>query len=371
MTTSPDPKLVIFLCGDVMTGRGIDQMLPHHGNPELRESAVSDARTYVALAERVSGSIPAPTDFKWPWGEALSVLDEFAPDIRLINLETTITAGGEFAPGKAVHYRMHPGNVGCLSAIRPDACALANNHILDFGPQGLADTVCALERAGICGTGAGLTADQAERPAVVAVGGGRRVVIASYGMQSSGIPRSWAATATRPGVAIVTELSDRSAAKIAERVADGKRPGDVTIVSLHWGSNWGHHIAQSQIRFARRLIDLGVDVVHGHSSHHPRPIEMYRGKPILYGCGDTVDDYEGITGYEAFRPELRLLYFVAIEPGGNIGLRMVPMRMRRMRLERVARADTEWLRSTMEHISRQFGIGVFDTPDGFLTVGVS
>ena len=50
----------------------------------------------------------------------------------------------------------------------------------------------------------------------------------------------------------------------------------------------------SQIRFAHRLIDAGVDVVHGHSSHHPRPIEVYRGKLILYGCGDTIDDYEGI-----------------------------------------------------------------------------
>ncbi len=331
---------------------------------------VSDARTYVTLAERESGSIPVPADFGWPWGEALSVLDEFAPDVRLINLETTITAGGEFAPRKAVHYRMHPDNVGCLTAARPDACALANNHILDFGGQGLADTLRALEQAGIRGIGAGLTDRQAERPAVVDVAGGRRVVIASYGMESSGVRRSWAAGDNRPGVA-VADLSDRSAAEIADRVTPVKRPGDVTIVSLHWGSNWGYDVAPSQVHFAHRLIDSGIDVVHGHSSHHPRPIEMYRGKPILYGCGDAVDDYEGIGGYEGYRPDLRLLYFVSIERDSDISLGMVPMRMRRMRLERASRDDTEWLRATLEHISQPFGVRAQKTAEGVLAVGAS
>ncbi|MDT5052256.1 MAG: hypothetical protein QOF66_622, partial [Mycobacterium sp.] len=140
---------VIFLTGDVMTGRAIDQLLPHPGDPTLRESVVSDARTYIRLAEQTNGPIPAPIDFAWPWGEALDIVDQFGPDVRLINLETSITASSEFARGKAVHYRMHPDNVGCLTAIRPDVCALANNHILDFGYQGLTDTLRTLDDAGI------------------------------------------------------------------------------------------------------------------------------------------------------------------------------------------------------------------------------
>jgi len=136
---------VIFLTGDVMTGRAIDQLLPHPGDPTLRESFVTDARSYIALAEKTNGPIPAPIDFAWPWGEALEIVDQFAPDVRVLNLETSITAGSEFAPGKAVHYRMHPDNIGCLAAIRPDVCALANNHILDFGYQGLTDTLRTLE----------------------------------------------------------------------------------------------------------------------------------------------------------------------------------------------------------------------------------
>ncbi len=367
-TARPGP--VIFLSGDVMTGRGIDQILPHRGDPELRESVVTDARTYVSLAERVSGKLPAPAEFGWPWGAALDLLDEFAPDVRLINLETTITAGGEFMRGKAVHYRMHPDNIGCLTAIRPDACALANNHILDFGTEGLADTLQALTGAGIRGLGAGLNTAHAERPAIVDVPGGGRVVIASVGMGDSGIPARWAAGDGRPGVALVRDLSDRSAAATADRVIAMKRPGDIAVVSVHWGSNWGYDVEPAHVAFAHQLIDAGVDIVHGHSSHHPRPIEVYRGKLILYGCGDTIDDYEGIGTFEAFRHGLRLLYFASVDRtnGHLAALRMAPMQMRRMRLEHASSDDAEWLRSTLERISGRFGTRV-ETINGVLNVG--
>jgi poly-gamma-glutamate capsule biosynthesis protein CapA/YwtB (metallophosphatase superfamily) len=139
----------IFLCGDVMIGRGIDQILPHPGDPTLHESVVSDARTYVSLAERVSGQIPRPVPYAWPWGEALAVLDELSPDVRLLNLETAITTASNFAPGKAVHYRMNPANAECLTVARPDVCVLANNHILDFGPDGLAESLYTLGGLGL------------------------------------------------------------------------------------------------------------------------------------------------------------------------------------------------------------------------------
>jgi poly-gamma-glutamate capsule biosynthesis protein CapA/YwtB (metallophosphatase superfamily) len=370
VTTSSGPDLSVFLCGDVMTGRGVDQILPHPADPTLREPVVKDARTYVRLAEKENGPIPQPVDFSWPWGEAIAMLDEVAPAVRVINLETSITGDGDFAPGKGIHYRMHPDNVGCLTAIHPDVCTLANNHILDFGYRGLADTLQTLTSAGIPCAGAGLDAEQAERPAVVTVQDGRRVVIAAVGMGSSGIPGRWAATESSPGVAYLRDLSKRSAAEIAERVLAPKRQGDVAIVSVHWGSNWGYGIDSGQISFAHKLIDDGVDLVHGHSSHHPRPIEVYRGKLVLYGCGDTINDYEGIGGYQAYRDELRLLYFVSIDPDNGLltTLRMAPMRARRIRLERASQEDAEWLRSTLEHHSRSFGIRVGCGADGVLTV---
>ncbi len=102
-----------------------------------------------------------------------------------------------------------------------------------------------------------------------------------------------------------------------------RQRGDVVIVSIHWGSNWGYGVDDDQVRFACRLIEGGVDVIHGHSSHHPRPVEVYRGRLILYGCGDCIDDYEGISGHEEFRDDLRLLYFpsVAADTGALDALR--------------------------------------------------
>jgi poly-gamma-glutamate capsule biosynthesis protein CapA/YwtB (metallophosphatase superfamily) len=117
-------------------------------------------------------------------------------------------------------------------------------------------------------------------------------VIFSCGMASSGIPPSWAATPDQPGINFIRALSRSSASELACWVRATKQPGDVAVVSVHWGSNWGYSVSPDQIRFAHHLIDGGVDIVHGHSSHHPRPIEAYRDKLILHGCGDLINDYE-------------------------------------------------------------------------------
>ncbi len=348
--------MTVFLGGDVMTGRGVDQILPHPGDPRLRERYVRDARAYVELAERANGPIPRPVGFAWPWGESLAVLDDAAPDVRVVNLETSITARGEFA-AKGLHYRMNPPNLPCLKAARLDVCVLANNHVLDFGRTGLADTLDTLTASGIAVVGAGRTADAARRAAVVPVAGGRRVVVFSSGLGDSGIPPGWAATRARAGVNVLPDLSPATAGEFVARVRRVKRPGDVVVVSIHWGSNWGYDVSADQVRFAHQLIDGGVDVVHGHSSHHPRPVERYRGKLVLYSCGDLVDDYEGIAGHEEFRDDLRLLYLATVDPDGGrpVRLRMIPMRAHRMRLCHATRADVHHLRTVLDRISAPFG----------------
>jgi poly-gamma-glutamate capsule biosynthesis protein CapA/YwtB (metallophosphatase superfamily) len=360
---------VLCLTGDVMTGRGLDQILPAPGDPRLWEGYVADARTYVELAEGVSGSIPRPVDLTWPWGDALQVLDEQAPDVRVINLETSVTCSDEPQPGKAVHYRMNPENVGCLTAARIDACVLANNHVLDFGVRGLEETLDALTRAGLQPVGAGRNEEQAWRP-VVLESGDHRLLLWSVAMTSSGVPSTWAAGTDRPGVAFIPDLSAASAADLGRRVRSIRQPGDITVVSVHWGSNWGYGVPRPHVRFAHRLIDSGVDVVHGHSSHHPRPIEVYRGKLVLYGCGDLIDDYEGITSYPEYRDDLRLLYLATLDPGTHDlrELRMVPLQTRRMRLQHAASPDAEWLRAVLHRISRRFGSRVDLDPDDGLVL---
>ncbi|MDQ0994629.1 CapA family protein [Streptomyces sp. V3I7] len=365
--------VTLFLCGDVMLGRGVDQILAHPGDPALREGYVGDARGYVRAAESANGPIPAPVDPAWPWGEALRVLDEAGPDVRIVNLETSVTRSDAFAPGKAVHYRMHPANLPALLAVRPDVCVLANNHVLDFGRTGLAETLDTLGGAGLRTAGAGHDAAQAQAPAVVPVasqdgGAGARVLVFALGSSCSGIPSDWAADAERSGVAYVPALTASAADAVLERVRRAKRPGDVVVVSVHWGSNWGYRVPDRQVRFAHALVDGGVDVVHGHSSHHPRPVEVYRERLILHGCGDFVDDYEGIAGYENYRDDLRLAFLVSVEAdtGRLEGVRMVPLRARRMRLEPVPDADRDWLRATLERVSGGVSVGVAD--DGALTL---
>lgn len=358
----------MFLCGDVMLGRGVDQILPHPGNPALCEPYISDAEDYVALAEAASGPIPRPVGFDWPWGDALPVMAE--ADVRVVNLETTVTRSDDFAPGKGIHYRMNPDNLPCLVEARPDVCVLANNHVLDFGRRGLVETLDALAAAGLTVAGAGHDAEEACRPAVVSPGPGRpRVLVFAFGMPSSGVPYVWAAGKGRPGVNVVPEPSEEWADEIADWARQTRRPGDITVASVHWGSNWGYGVAQEQIHFARRLVDSGIDVVHGHSSHHPRPAELYRGRLILYGCGDFIDDYEGISGYEEFRPELRLAYLVTLEHTGRAArVRMVPLRTRQMRLRHASPEDTVWLCETLNEIYRGFGSRVRQRPDGTLVL---
>jgi poly-gamma-glutamate synthesis protein (capsule biosynthesis protein) len=118
------------------------------------------------------------------------------------------------------------------------------------------------------------------------------------------------------------------------------------VASIHWGTNWGYEVPPAHVRFARRLVDGGVDVVHGHSSHHPRPIEVYRNRLILYGCGDFINDYEGILGHEEYRPDLTLMYFPTFDAisGELRDLRMTPMQLRKLRLNRAAPEDARWLR---------------------------
>ena len=365
------PTITLFLCGDVMTGRGIDQILPHPVPPQLFEPYVRDARRYVQLAERRSGPIVRPVDFAYVWGEALAELQQRRPEVKLINLETSITAAGEPWPGKGIHYRMHPANAPLLTTAGIDVAALANNHILDWGYAGLTETLATLQQAQILTAGAGDNRAAAAAPAVVELVGKGRVLVFACGVASSGIPATWGATARRAGVNFLPELSAAAVDRIAAQVRQVKRPGDVVVASLHWGGNWGYEIAPSQRQFAHGLLDrAGVDLVHGHSSHHVQGIEVYRGKLILYGCGDLLSDYEGIGNEEEFRSDLGLHYFVRLDTntGQLAGLELVPMQTRKFRLERAAKDDAAWLRETLDREGKRFGTRVEMTGDDTLVL---
>ncbi|MBI4207544.1 MAG: CapA family protein [Betaproteobacteria bacterium] len=358
--------ITLFLCGDVMTGRGIDQILPHPAKPHLYEPYMRSALGYVQIAEQATGPMKRPVDFAYLWGDALAELDRAQPDARVINLETAVTASEDAWPGKGIHYRMHPANVPCLAAAKIDCCVLANNHVLDWGYRGLAETVQTLRGAGIRTAGAGNDHDEAVAPAVIVVPGTGRVLVYAFATESSGVPRGWAARKSRAGVSFLPDLSAKTADAHSQRIAAAKRPGDIVVASIHWGGNWGYAIPPEQRAFAHRLIDAAaVDVVHGHSSHHVKGIEVYRDKPILYGCGDFLNDYEGIAGHESFRADLGLMYFPQWDAasGGLARCTMTPTQIRHFRVNRAPDAGVRWLEQVMNREGAAFGTRVARTGD--------
>jgi poly-gamma-glutamate synthesis protein (capsule biosynthesis protein) len=362
---SVHPPLSLFLLGDVMPARGIDQILPHPGDPRLYEDYVHDARDYITLAERRCGPIEHPVDFAYVWGDALAELQRRQPQVRLINLETAVTRHGRPEP-KGINYRMTPENFPLLRAVGINCCVLANNHVLDWGETGLRDTLDTLTAHGMLKAGAGLDRTQAEAPAVLALPGCGRLLVFAFGLPDSGIPPWWAAGPHQAGVARLDDLSPRSLAHVAGLVRATRQSGDRVLVSLHWGENWGFAIADEQRAFAHGLIEqAGVDLVHGHSSHHIKGIEVHRERLILYGCGDRINDYEGIESHAAFRGDLGLLYFVRLHDDGRLqALEMVPTILQRLRINHAEGVDQRWLLDTLARECAHFGCGIHIQPDG-------
>ena len=365
---STSGALTLFLSGDVMLGRGIDQILPHPGDPAIFEPGAESAHDYVRLAARRSGPVPAPVGFDYVWGDGLAELERRKPDLRLINLETAVTKSGSPEP-KGINYRMNPDNIAVLRAARIDACMLANNHVLDWGRDGLLETLRTLEKAGIGIAGAGRTERDAAAPLILETAPEQRVIAFSFGSPTAGVPDHWAAGENRPGLSPLPGDPDLAVSRCRNLLQDIRKPGDIVIASIHWGSNWGYDIPCSQRILAHRLIDdAQVDIVHGHSSHHPRPIEVHNGKLILYGCGDLINDYEGISGYEEFRDDLTLMYFprVSTFDGRLETLDMVPFRIRKMRLQRTGADDARWLAETLNREAVSADTHVEACPDASL-----
>lgn len=363
--------LRLFLCGDVMTGRGIDQILPHPGDPTLYEPWVKSSLDYVKLAERASGPIARPVDFSYIWGDALEIFQREKPHAKIINLETAITRSDVHWRGKDVHYKMSPKNVGCLTAAGIDCCILANNHVLDWGLSGLIDSLNTLDRAGITHAGAGLDLRQAQLAAVLPVGERSRAMVFSLGSTTSGIPLAWSAENDRPGLYVIETQSHDPIWTLAQQIGMMKRLGDIVIVSIHWGGNWGYEIPGDQKKFAHRLVDeAGVAIVHGHSSHHVKALEVYKDRLILYGCGDFFNDYEGIGGSEDFRGDLALMYFVDIDSasGKLLGVTMVPTQVRRFRVRRAGEIDCRWLAALLNREGKRFHTGVKLSAGNILTL---
>ena len=336
----PVTPVSLFLCGDVMLGRAIDQILPHPSAPEpvrvlrARCARLSEARR-AWQRRHPAGRWRLPMSGAMRW--------------RSWSGGARMCASSTWRPASPAATRARPraSTTACTRTMRrawrPPASIAACWPITTCwtgGVPGLAETLATLRRARIASAGAGADLAAAQAPAVLRLPAMRACWCSAPRPTNAGVPAAWAAGGSRAGVHRLPDLSAATVARVAAEVRRHKRDGDRVVFSVHWGGNWDYAVPPEQRAFAHGLIDeAGVDVVHGHSSHHVKAIEVYRDRLILYGCGDFLNDYEGIEGNDEYRGELGLMYFPVLEwPAGRLlELELVPTRIHRFRVNRAGR----------------------------------
>lgn len=214
------------------------------------------------------------------------------------------------------------------------------------------------------------------------------MLLYAFGSCTAGIPEFWSATVSSPGIAYLKDLSEETIHTITDEIGRVHQPNgkhspsalsvklfsmlvsiDIVVLSIHYGANWGHDIQQSLRDFSHQLIDrANISVIQCHSSHHFKGVEIYNKRLILYGCGDFVNDYEGIRGYEAYRDDLVLMYFVTLDPSNQqvCSFTVTPLQLRHFQLQRPSIIDIEWIRNTLERYS--FNVKVEMQSDGKLII---
>jgi poly-gamma-glutamate capsule biosynthesis protein CapA/YwtB (metallophosphatase superfamily) len=214
-----------------------------------------------------------------------------ASDIAVGNLESPLATSGSQEPSKSVTFRGTPKAIEGLQTAGFDFVSLANNHALDYGKTALADTITALDAAGIAHAGAGADRAAAYAPAIV-VRKGARVAYLAF---SDVVPPGFAADAKHGGIATGRQLSTVTGA-----IKQAKTQADYVIVSFHWGVEYQDYATAQQVHDAHAAIDAGADMVAAHHPHVIQAVELYKGKLIAYSLGDFVFDHFSKKTGEAF-----------------------------------------------------------------------
>ena len=303
-----------------------------------------DAMLGRSVNERWAGRDPAGV-----WDGLRSRLQSL--DGFVCNLECCISDGGERWPDKVYSFRADPEfAIPALTAAGTSAVSLANNHTLDFGTTALDDTLDHLDDADIGAAGAGQRRAAALEPAVVDIGGLTVAVVAFTDRF-----RPYRAGFDSPGTAYLPldpeRRRTRQAVRRSLRQASERSP-DLVVASLHWGPNWVVAPNRTQQRFARWLVDEGVDVVHGHSAHVLQGIETYRGRPILYDTADIVDDY---VVKEHLHNDRSGLFELVVERGELAGVRVVPVEIDDEAVGPASSDAAAWVRDRIRTLSGEFG----------------
>ncbi|MCL5290980.1 MAG: CapA family protein [Actinobacteria bacterium] len=317
----------IAFVGDIMLGRGVNEEI----------------------------GLRKPEEF---WGNTLPLLR--SADAVIANLECAITTHKrewQETP-KAFYFRADPTALNVLNVANIKCVSLANNHTLDFEEEGLLDTLEHLDSAGIAHPGAGKDITDSRAPAIVDVAG---LKVGVVGLTDN--EPAFAAGPDRPGTNYLEIATDQSTLRLVEsEIARAKQAGaKLVVITLHWGPNMVVSPPEHFRRFAHKVIDLGANIVHGHSAHIFQAVEAYKGGLIMYDTGDFLDDY-------AVDPFLRndwsFIFLVEVGPDGVQRLRMIPVRLTYAKVDLAIGDELEAIRGRMWTLCEELKTPINKRPGG-------
>lgn len=204
-----------------------------------------------------------------------AVKDLLAADIEFANLETPVTARGAKTV-KTWNFRATPATLNIVKEAGFNVLNIANNHVWDYGRDGFLDTLKALEKGGWTYVGGGRDRAAAEEVRLIEFEG---LTVGILGLTSTHPEAGWAGR-NKPGVA----YSDY--ARLPDIVGRARKRCDVLVVSFHGGTELADDPNDIQKAVAHAVVDAGADLFLGHHPHVLQPIEIYKGKPILYSLGN-------------------------------------------------------------------------------------
>ncbi len=279
----PDELRRVVIGGDVVLDRGQNYMVIQQGMgldfPMNGGYAAITSRTLEPNPYDPSGTVHQFTAART--GQAGAVREYLSgADLTLANFENPVVEDAVYHPEEATFtgdLRLMP----VLDQAGIDGVTLGNNHVLDAGVSGLAETLGHLDRAGIERAGAGMDLAEAREPMVFDVGGTRIGVLSHLSIP--GYEWAWA-TETTPGTAPLVE------SVLREDVERLRKEVDLAVVMPHWGREYLAEPEPDQVDLAHAAVDAGADLVVGGHAHWPKGMEIYDGTPIFYGVGNFLLD---------------------------------------------------------------------------------
>lgn len=201
-------------------------------------------------------------------------------DVFIINNEFTYSLRGTPLPNKSYTFRANPKRVAVLGQLGVDAVSLGNNHVYDYGPEALTDTLNTLKKADIPYIGAGKNLEEAQKPLYYITGGRKIAIVSATQIERSTLYTS-EATKERPGV-----LRTTNPARFLKVIKKAKKNSDFVIVYVHWGTENTPYYGADQESLGKQYIEAGADAVIGAHPHCLQGIGFYKKKPIVYSLGN-------------------------------------------------------------------------------------